>query len=285
MESVDIAIIGGGPAGLSAAINARVKNKSVRLFSSDYRESGLFRAELLNNVLGTPPMSGAAYLELIIEQARGHGVEITGGRVLNVLKMEDKFMIALGADFYSARAVILASGIVQEKTFPGEANLLGRGVSYCATCDGMLYRKKAVAVVIDSREGIEEANYLKEIGCAVTAVAHGRDLTGLDEEIPLIRGKKIAVIGETVVEALEVEGERIPCQGVFILRNTVAMSSLVPNLELTDGHIRVDRNMKTNISGIWAAGDCTGRPYQVSKATGEGLIAALDAASYLDKHK
>ena len=283
MDHVDIAIIGGGPAGLSAAINARVKNKSICLFSTDYRESGLYRAELLNNVLGTPPMSGKEYLTLCLEQAKSHGVEITVGRVLSVMKSGGTFMIAKGSDLYSARAVILASGIVQEKTFPGEAALLGRGVSYCATCDGMLYRKKAVAVVIESREGVEEANYLSEIGCIVTAVANRQDLTGLSEEIPVIRGKKIAVLGETVVEALEVEGVPIPCQAVFILRNTVAMSSLMPNLELADGHIRVDRNMKTNIPGVWAAGDCTGRPYQVSKATGEGLIAALSAASYLEK--
>ena len=280
---MDIAIIGGGPAGLSAAINARVKNQTVGLFSSDYRESGLYRAELLNNVLGTPPMSGKDYLELCIAQARDHGVEIIGGRVLSVLNMGDKFMIALGSDFYEARGVILASGIVQEKAFPGERELLGRGVSYCATCDGMLYRNKAVSVVIESREGIEEANYLREIGCDVTAVSGGRALHGLAEEIPVIRGKKIAVIGETGVEALEVEGRQIPCQGVFILRNTMAMSSLMPDLELKDGHIRVDRDMRTNIPGVWAAGDCTGRPYQVSKATGEGLIAALDAASYLKK--
>jgi len=283
MDCVDIAIIGGGPAGLSAAINANVRNKNIYLFSSDYRESGLYRAERLDNILGTPSMSGRDYLELCMEQVKAHGAEVIGGRVLNVMPMGDKFMIACGAELYAAKTVILTSGIVQEYAYPGEREFLGRGVSYCATCDGMLYRNKTVCVVIRSGEGIQEANYLKEIGCDVTVISDGRDLTGLHEEIPVIQGKKIALLGDTAVEALQVGDESIPCQGVFILRNTVALSSLLPNLELEDGHIRIDREMRTNLSGVWAAGDCTGKPYQVSKAAGEGLVAALSAAEYLDK--
>ena len=283
MDCVDIAIIGGGPAGLSAAINARVKNKNILLFSSDYRESGLYRAEFLNNVLGTPGMSGGDYLEFCLEQAKSHGVEITSGRVLNILPTGDKFMIACGSEFYSAKTVILASGIVQANVFPGEQEFLGRGVSYCATCDGMLYRKKTVCVVIRSVEGIHESNYLREIGCDVTVVSDGRDLTGLDKEIPVVLGKKIRVFGEANVQGIQVGEEIIPTDAVFILRSTVALGSLLPDLALTDGHIQADRKMQTNLPGVFAAGDCTGKPYQVSKAAGEGLIAALSAAEYLDK--
>jgi thioredoxin reductase (NADPH) len=208
---------------------------------------------------------------------------VTSGRVLSVMPTAAGFTLSAGAQLYTARAVILATGIAQQSAFPGERELLGRGVSYCATCDGMLYRKKAVCVVIRSAEGIHEANYLHEIGLAVTVISDGRSLEGLNEAIPVILGKKIAVLGEAQVEALEVGGETIPCGGVFILRNTVAMSTLMPNLALADGHIQVDRKMQTNVPGVFAAGDCTGRPYQVSKAAGEGLIAALSAAEYLDK--
>ena len=283
MQHSDIAIIGGGPAGLSAALNARVRNKSVCLFSSDYRESGLYKAEHLANILGVPAMTGADYLERCLAQVKERDVEFVNGRVLSVMPMSGQFNISCGADIYTADAVILASGIVQQAAFPGERELLGKGVSYCATCDGMLYRKKAVCVVIRSAEGIHEANYLHEIGSTVTAVSDGRSLEGLNEAIPVVQGKQIAVLGESQVEALQVGKETIPCQGVFILRNTVALSSLLPNLELEDGHIQVDRSMQTNIPGVWAAGDCTGKPYQVTKAVGEGLTAALSAAEYLDE--
>ncbi|MCL2569281.1 MAG: NAD(P)/FAD-dependent oxidoreductase [Oscillospiraceae bacterium] len=283
MERSDIAIVGGGPAGLSAALNASVRNKSVRLFSSDYRETGLYKAEWLENILGVPGMTGADYLEHCIGQVKERGIAITSGRVLSVMPMTDGFMLSVGADVYSVRAVILASGIIQKAAFPGEQELLGKGVSYCATCDGMLYRKKTVCVVIRAAEGIHEANYLHEIGSTVTVISDGRDLAGLNEAIPVVMGKRIAVLGESAVEGLQVDGETIPCQGVFILRSTIALSSLLPNLELVDGHVGVDRDMQTNIPGVFAAGDCTGRPYQVSKAVGEGQVAALGAVEYLDK--
>jgi len=285
MQHSDIAIIGGGPAGLSAALNARVRNKSVRLFTSDHRESGLYKAEWLENILGTPGMTGRDYLEFCLGQVREKEVEFRSGRVLSIMPMSGRFTISAGADLYTADAVLLTTGIAQQAAFPGEEALLGKGVSYCATCDGMLYRKKAVCVVIRSAEGVHEANYLHEIGAAVTVISDGRSLEGLNGDISVVQGKKIAIRGETKVEALEVGEELIPTEGVFILRSTVALSSLLPGLELTDGHIQVDRKMQTNLPGVFAAGDCTGRPYQVSKAVGEGLIAALSAAEYLDKRK
>jgi len=285
MEHTDIIIIGAGPAGLSAALNARVRNKSVRLFSGDYRETGLYKAEWLENILGTEGMTGKDYLELCRRQAEAKEVETTPGRVLSIMPMGEQFAVSVGADFYTANAVILATGVTQKAAFPGEKELLGKGVSYCATCDGMLYRGKTVCVVIRASEGSHEENYLGEIGCTVTVISDGRSLEGLREDIQVVEGKKITILGEQSVEALQVGDTKIPCQGVFILRNTVSMDSLLPNLIQEGGHIQVGRKMETNIPGVYAAGDCTGRPYQVSKATGEGLVAALSAVEYLDEGK
>ena len=283
MQQVDIAIIGAGPAGLTAALNAKIRNKSVALFSGDYRETGLYKAESLSNILGTPSMSGKAYLEFCLDQVAAQGVALIPGRVLSVAPMNPTFFIACGSDVYSAAAVILASGIVQTNTYPGEEPLLGRGVSYCATCDGMLYLNKQVCVVIRSNDAIEEANYLHEIGCTTTAIlTDKRDITALNDNIPVLRGKKITIQGTDSVTALQLDDTVIPCQGVFVLRNSVAPKSLLPNLALSqDGHIVVDRQMQTNIPGVFSAGDCTGKPYQVAKATGEGLVAALAAVDYL----
>jgi len=283
MEHSDIAIIGGGPAGLSAALNGRVRNKSVRVFSGDYRATGLYKAEWLENILGVPGTTGKDYLAYCIGQAKEKDVDFFSGRVLSIMPMSGKFTNSCGADLYTADAVILAIGIVQSAAFPGERELLGKGVSYCATCDGMLYRKKAVCVVIRSAEGVHEANYLHEIGSTVTVISDGRSLDGLNEAIPVVKGKQLTILGENQVEAVQAGEETIPCQGVFILRSTIAPTSLLPGLEIEDNHIKADRNMQTNIPGVYAAGDCIGRPYQVAKAVGEGQIAALAAAEYLAK--
>ena len=169
------------------------------------------------------------------------------------------------------------------KKFPGEAELLGRGVSYCATCDGMLYRNKPVAVVGRSKDAPHEAAYLKSIGCQVVYVAPKRP-DQLEEDIPFIQAAKLAVKGEQTVTALEADGADIPVNGVFILREAVAPGDLLPGLTLEKGAIQVDRSMATSVPGVFAAGDATGAPLQVSKAVGEGLIAALSACEYLDRN-
>jgi thioredoxin reductase (NADPH) len=149
----------------------------------------------------------------------------------------------------------------------------------------MLYRAKDVAVYIDSSEGVHEANFLKEIGCRVTAIAKGRDLSALDPDIPVIAERKIQILGDSQVEGVQAGERTIACSGLFILRQGVAPDALISNLELIDGHIAVNRQMQTNVPGIFAAGDCIGKPYQVSKACGEGQVAAFSAVDYLDIQK
>ena len=185
---------------------------------------------------------------------------------------------------FSSRALILAPGVIRQAKYPGEEEYLGRGVSYCATCDGMLYRNKPVVVVGRSPDAPHEANYLKSLGCQVTYVA-AREPQGLDQEIPFVRAGRLAVKGEQAVTALEADGASIPCAGIFILRQAVAPTDLLPALETEEGYIRVDRRMATNVEGVFAAGDCTGGPLQVAKAVGEGHVAALSACEYLDQIK
>ena len=283
MQHVEIAIIGSGPAGLSAALNAGVRKKSTAIFSTDFRESGLYKAEVLDNILGTPSCDGPTYLALCRKQVEEQGTLFVAGRVLSIMPSGDKFFIASGNETYTADAIILATGIVQKSEFPGERELLGKGVSYCATCDGMLYRGKEVLVYVDSSEGVQEANFLKEIGCLVTVVSKGRNLDMLDLEIPVIRESKLEMIGGMKLEAVKVGGKEISCAGLFILRQGVAPDALLQNLEIVEGHIGVNRKMETNIPGVFAAGDGIGKPYQVSKASGEGQIAAFSAVDYLDK--
>ena len=192
------------------------------------------------------------------------------------------FMVTVGSQVYEGKALILAPGVVRQAKYPGEEEYLGRGVSYCATCDGMLYRGKPVTVVGRSSDAPHEANYLKSLGCQVTYVSP-QPPVGLDEGIPYVKAGRLAVRGEQTVTGLEADGALIPCSGVFILRQAVAPTDLLPTLETEAGYIKVDRRMATNVEGVFAAGDCTGVPLQVSKAVGEGHVAALSACEYLDQ--
>ena len=278
----DIIVLGSGPAGLSAAVTARGRNKSVLVIGNRWQDSPLARAERVDNYLGMPGMTGMEMLEAFQRHAQEMGVEMVTGKVLSIMEWEG-FTLTVGSQLYQGSALILAPGVVRQAKFPGEETYLGRGVSYCATCDGMLYRNKPVAVVGRSKDAPHEAAYLKSIGCQVVYVAPKRP-DQLEEDIPFIQAAKLAVQGEQTVTALEADGADIPVNGVFILREAVAPGDLLPGLTLEKGAIQVDRSMATSVPGVFAAGDATGAPLQVSKAVGEGLIAALSACEYLDRN-
>ncbi len=278
---VDIAVIGGGPAGLSAAINACARGKQVLVISNSIEENPLFKAPEVDNYPGLPNISGADLLHSLEAHARKRGAQFRTGRVLNILPMGDRFFIGIGANVEEARSIVLAIGAQRGTKLPGEEALLGRGVSWCATCDGMLYRGKDVAVIGLSHDAPAEANFLQEIGCKVTYVAR-KAPEGLDPSIPVTVGKRFSIEGETAVTGVAVDGSPVPCQGVFILREAMAPGDLLPGLSLENGYISVDRTMSTGIPGVFACGDCIGLPLQVANAVGEGLIAGQGAADYLD---
>lgn len=278
----DIAVVGGGPAGLSAAINARARGKSVVVVGNDYRESPLYRAERVDNYLGMPGQTGAELMEAYRRHAEAMEVDFCAGRVLNIMQMEGTCYLSIGSEMETAKAVVLATGVVRGKKLPGEARYLGRGVSYCATCDGMLYRGKPVVVVGMAPDAPEEANFLQGIGCQVTYVsAHAPK--NLFPAIPYMKSGKLEIVGEETVTALRVNDTELPAQCVFLLRSAMPPTDLLPDLALEDGYITVDRQMRTNLPGIYAAGDCTGLPLQLSKAVGEGLVAGQAAAEYVDQ--
>lgn len=239
------------------------------LISADAQQSHLAKAETIRNYPGMQDLSGEAMLAAMTKQAEQAGVEFLHGRATSILPMGRCFGIAVGSEFVDAGAVILALGISMGKPYPGETEYLGRGVSYCATCDGMLYRTKQVAVIGLCTDAPEEAEFLRNIGCQV-------------EYFDRKRANSYEIRGEETVQFLLADGERYPVDGVFILRSGVAPDLLLYGLEMNGGAIGVDRQMQTNLPGVFAAGDCTGAPYQLPKAVGEGNVAALSAVKYLD---
>jgi len=276
----DLIILGSGPAGLAAAIAARGRDKSVLVIGNPWQDSPLAKAERVDNYPGLPGKTGSELMEEFYRHAAGMGAEFVTGRAISLLAWNG-FSVTVGSQVYQGKALVLAPGVVRLAKYPGEEAYLGRGVSYCATCDGMLYRNRPVAVVGLAPDAPHEANYLKSLGCQVVYVSP-REPQGLEEGIPFVRAGRLAVKGEGTVTALEADGADIPCACVFILRKTVAPIDLLPALELEDNVIKVDRRMATNLPGVFAAGDCTGGPLQVSKAVGEGHVAALSACEFLD---
>ena len=275
----DVAVVGGGPAGLSAAINVLARNKTVLVVGNDYQESPLYRAERVDNYLGLPGLSGPELLERCHRHAEEMGASFRRGRVLNIMRTGGGCYLGIGSDVEEAKAVVLATGVAQGKKFPGEETLLGRGVSYCATCDGMLYRNRPVAVVGLSPDAPEEANFLKGLGCRVTYIS-GKRPKNLDEDIPCVQATRVEILGDQTVTGLRAGDRELSCDGVFLLRHAIAPADLLPELKLKEGYVVVDRNMQTNLPGVFAAGDCTGLPLQMAKAVGEGLVAGQRAAEF-----
>ena len=267
MKGQKIAIIGGGPAGLSAAMTARNRNLSVCVICGGAADSALYKAGHVTNYPGVPDVSGPALLETMTQQARALGADILRERALSAMPMGKTFGVSAGKEFAEGRALLLATGIAQRGTFPGEAEFLGRGVSYCATCDGMLYRGKRAAVIGLAADAPEEADFLREIGCDV----HYYD------------GKKhrFEIRGAERADALVVDGTAEPADVVFILRAGFAADTLLPGLATDNGHIVVDDDCAASIPGVFAAGDCTGAPYQIPAAVGEGNRAALSVVRWL----
>ncbi len=277
----DLIVLGSGPAGLAAAVAARGRGKTALVVGNRWQDSPLAKAEKIDNYLGLPGRTGYALLEAFQKHAEDAGVEFVVGRAISVMAWNG-FSVAVGSDVYQGSALVMAPGVVRQAKFPGEPEYLGRGVSYCATCDGMNFRGRDVVVAGRTPDAPEEAAFLQRIGCRVTYTAPKRP-DNLPDEIPFIAAGKVEIRGEQTVTGVVLDGTEVPCAGVFILRASLAPTDLLPALETDGGYIRVDRAMATNISGVFACGDCTGAPLQVAKGVGEGHVAGLSACEYLDK--
>lgn len=265
MAQYDVLIIGGGIAAVSAALTCRNRGKRVAVVTNGVESQSLYKAEKITNYPGVE-LSGRDFAALLDRQLAGCGAELIHGRALSVMPLGGSFGVAVGNDFYEALSVILCLGITRENLYPGEGEFLGRGVSYCATCDGMLYKGKKVALIGNSKEAYEDVDFLRTI-CG--------------EVLHFEKPARFAISGGMKVEKLSVGAEEYDVDAVFIIKDSISVSKLAEGLEKDSGGIVVDRHMATSIPGIFAAGDCTGKPYQLAKAAGEGNIAALSACEYI----
>lgn len=284
-ERYDIAIIGSGPAGLSAALNARIRKKSFIIFGSKNLSNKLEKAEKINNYLGFFNRSGKEIKEEFEKHIEAMDINITEEKVNNIYSMGKYFSIMVNEKIYEATTIILATGVNFGKPFKGEEEFLGRGVGYCATCDAPLYKEKVVTIISYNKQEEKEANFLATVASKVYYVPMYKEEVEVDPSIEIIRDTPIEICGDKKANKLILKNSEIETDGIFILRDSISLGQLVPGLKLDGNHVEVDRKMQTNLKGCFAAGDIVGTPYQYIKAAGEGNIAALSAVAYIDEIK
>ena len=292
MTTYDVAIIGTGPAGLSAAINLKLHNKEILWLGARNLSTKVEKSEKIANYPGMGYITGKDLIGKFEAHAEEMGLEITEQMVTAIMPMGDIFMLSAGSDVYQTKAILLATGAAAAKGFDGEEEMLGRGVSYCATCDGFLYKGKTIAVFCGDERFEHEVDYLAELADKVYVASayvggkYGKIGSGAEGEnagkIELLAKPMKQITGGLKASGIVLtDGTQIEVDGIFCLRNSIAPTTLLKDLELDGAHIIVDRGMNTNIKGVFAAGDCTGRPYQIAKSVGEGNIAAHTIVEYL----
>lgn len=290
----DIAVIGTGPAGISAAITAAARNKSVLLLGNAGGSDKVSKAQLIRNYPGLPEIPGEELAQHFLDHLKKMDIPVTDRKVTMIYAMGGYYSLQIDQDFVDASAVILATGVSFGKPFPGEDENLGRGVSYCATCDAALYRGKEAVVVGYAPKEESDVSFLAEIADKVTYIplykkedveTMPQDLFADRPNVEVRKCRPLSIVKEGSGMALETDEGKITADGIFLLRESVSPGKLVPGLELDGNHVKVDRMMATNLPGLYAAGDITGTPYQYVKAAGEGNVAALSAVSYLDRMK
>lgn len=302
MEKVDCFIIGAGIAGITAAIYLKRSNLSSILMDKDAPGGKLNNIHRIDNYPGVPEIAGPDLAMRLYEQANSLGVEFTYGSVSEVKKEGDMFRIIADVGEYLATTSIVATGIENKKLgVPGEAALNGKGVSYCATCDGNFFKGKDVVVYGFKDHAVEDAIYLSSLASTVhmlipepleTTEAHENELKGKKNVVLHENTKILSVLGEDHVRGvlLEKEGkqEELACEGLFQLYGEKSSSQFLASLGLdtNKGFIRIDASMATSVPGLFAAGDVIDkRLRQLVNAAGEASVAATSAIAYIHSKK
>jgi len=278
-------IIGTGAAGISAALTLKQLNKDFLWIGTKNLSYKINSAEKIRNYPGLSNVSGKEMKEMFIKQINDMDIEILDKQVTGVYDLSTHYAVLCGQDTYEAKTIILALGVESIKPVEGEIELLGQGVSYCATCDGFLYRGKDIIVVSSSKEFEHEAKYLASLANKVVYIPLYKDIDMDLANVEIIKGMPKKISKENKKMYLELKDSKLEADGIFMLKAAISPAVLVPGLEAAEGHIVVDRQMKTNLNGVFAAGDCTGRPYQYAKAVGEGNVAAHSVVNYLNNLK
>ena len=294
----DVLIVGGGPAGVTAALYTARAGFSTSIICRD--SGALGRAALVDNFYGLGKIGGAELVESGLLQAREVGVNVTPGEVVGIAFDDGQFNLHMVGDSSdgnllenAARAVVLATGAT--RTTPkikGLAELDGRGVSYCAVCDGFFYKGKDVAVLGADSYALHEVEDLLPLAKTVTLLTNGATPSVTFPASVIVRTEKITeVLGKPHVLGTALRGvlfeskdaEELPLDGLFIAIGVAGGTELARKIGaiVQNNAVVVDADMRTNVAGLWAAGDCIGGMKQIAKAVHNGAAAGMDIVKFL----
>ncbi len=287
----DVIIVGAGPAGISASLYVgRANLKTLVLYTGESQDSedasALEKTDKIENYYGfAKGVNGKRLYEEGIEQAKNIGIEIKNEEVVKI-EREDKFVVTTSKARYKAKAVILSTGNKKKKpSIKGIKEFEGKGVSYCAICDGFFYRNKNVAVLGSGDYAISETNDLINIANNITILTNGKEAPEFRADNVKIDTRKVKSIkGNNKIEEVEFEdGGNLEVDGVFVAQGVAGSGEFAKKLGLITqkDNIVVNQNMETNIKGLFACGDCTGGVLQIAKAVYEGMIAGMQAIKYI----
>ena len=283
---LDCIVIGSGPAGISAVLTLQANKKSFLFLGKKYLSEKILKAETIHNYPGLSDVTGAEFCERLQNQLTESGIEVVEEKAIGVYPMQGKVGVATQeGGYYEAKTVILACGVETVKTIDGEEVFSGKGVSYCATCDGFLYKDKTLFVACTSKRLEHEIEHLAGFAKQVYLFTLYKEVGALPQNVTRLVKMPRKITGNSRVEKVIFDDMEISVDGVFILKEGTSPSTLLQGLQIQDGHIVVDRDMRTNIEGVFAVGDCTGRPYQYAKAVGEGNVSAHAVTKYLHEKK
>lgn len=284
----DVIILGAGPAGVSASLYCKRANKNVLIIYNDSSE--LLKAQKIDNYYGFENgISGKDLYETGIKQSQNLGVEIIKQEVIKIEMENGYFNVITEKNSYKSKSVIIAMGSKKNTLkIQGVQEFEGKGISYCAICDGFFYKNKDVAVIGSGNYAISETNDLINIANKITILTNG-------EKAPEFRADNVEIVtknikqisGENRVQKIEFDDNSfLKTDGVFIAQGIAGAADFAKKLGIMsqNNNIIVNENMETNIKGIFACGDCTGGLLQVSKAVYEGTKAGLAVIEYLKKY-
>lgn len=296
----DIIIIGGGPAGLTAAVYARRANKSVLVIEKSVFGGQITFSPKVENIPGFVSLSGNEFAEKMIDQVMSSGADVEMCEVLSIKDGENKTVVTDEGEFVG-KSVIIATGAKHRLLgIKNEEQYIGNGISFCAVCDGAFYKDKTVAVIGGGNSALQEALLLADLAKKVYVVQNLDFLTGESKLVEQIESKdNVETILGTVVDSVigdnefrginiksgEGEYNELLLDGMFIAIGLVPQNDFASNLVSLDerGYVVSDENAYTNVKGIFVAGDCrTKRIRQVATACADGAIAALNACDYID---